>query len=407
MTYPKLRPLEAFPVEAQGQRLIGLRDPQGITENVAFIPQQWGILLTLLNGQNSVRDIQTILLRHSGQLVMSDQIQQIVDQLDEALLLDSPRFHAHRESVLRQFRQTPTRPAAHAGQSYPAEAEELRRYLDAFFQPPLGPGLPNFAGTTPVVALMVPHIDIRRGGYVYAHGYKEFLENCDADLFVIFGIAHGGTENVYTLTTKDFETPLGTVRTDAEFAQALARRCARNLFADEFVHKGEHSVEFQVIFLQHLLGDKRNFQIVPLLCGGLHEHVFNGTAPIENPQVAEFVDALKRTVVESGRRVAFIVSVDLSHVGPRFGDPTFSGAFLRRAEHADQAFLEHVTRLDPQGLFQQVRADKDAFRIDAFPAIYTLLHVIAAKAGRLVKYDQMIDSHIGSAVGFASVVFYE
>jgi hypothetical protein len=407
MTYPKLRPLEAFPVEAQGQRLIGLRDPQGITDNMAFVPHQWGALLMLFDGQNSVRDIQTILLRHTGQLVMTDQIQQIVDQLDEALLLDSPRFHAYRESVLNHFRQMPTRPAAHAGPSYPGDADELRRYLDEFFQPPLGPGFPNSVVATSVAALMVPHIDLRRGGFVYAHGYKEFLENCDADLFVIFGIAHCGTENVYTLTTKDFDTPLGTVQTDAGFVQSLARRCSRDLFADEFAHKGEHSVEFQVIFLQHLLGGKRDFQIAPLLCGGFHEHVFNGTSPIENPQVAEFVNALKQTVAESGRKVAFIVSVDLSHVGPRFGDPSFSGAFLRRAEHADQTFLNYVTQLDPQGLFQQVGEDKDAFRIDAFPAIYTLLHVMEAKEGRLIKYDQMIDSHVGSAVGFASVVFYQ
>lgn len=406
MTYPKLRPLEVFPVEAQGQRLIGLRDPQGITENVAFVPQQWGVLLALFNGQNSVRDIQTILLRHSGQLMMSDQIQQIIEQLDEALLLDSPRFHAYRESVVDRFRQMPTRPAAHAGQSYPSDPDELRHFLDAFFQPPLGPGMPHPVAVTTAVALMVPHIDIRRGGYVYAHGYKEFLEHCDADLFVIFGIAHCGTENVYTLTTKDFDTPLGTVQTDAAFMRSLARRCSRDWFADEFAHRGEHSVEFQVVFLQHLLGGKRDFQIAPLLCGGFHEHVFNGTSPIEDPQVAEFVDALKQMVVESGRKVAFIVSVDLSHVGPRFGDPTFSGPFLRRAEHADQTFLHHVTRLDPQGLFQQVREDRDAFRIDAFPAIYTLLHVMEAKEGRLVKYDQMIDPHIGSAVGFASVVFY-
>jgi hypothetical protein len=404
MTYPKIRPLEAFPVESQGQRFIGLRDPQGFCENVAFVPQQWGVLLSLLNGQNSVRDIQTIFLRHFGQLLMTDDIQRLIDQLDEALVLDSPRFQAHRENVLNHFRQLSARPAAHAGQAYPAEADELRQFLEEFFRLPLD-GQPPDTRSRPM-ALMVPHIDIRRGGSVYAHGYREFLEGCDADLFVIFGIAHCGTENVYTLTTKDFETPLGKVSTDKEFVHALARRSSRDWFADEFAHKGEHSVEFQVLFLQHLLSGARDFQIAPLLCGGFHEHVFNGTPPIENVEVMELVDALKQTVAESGRKVAFLVSVDLSHVGPRFGDQTFSPSFLRMAESADRTFLNSVTQLDPHGLFQQVRADGDAFRIDAFPAIYTALHAMEAKAARLVKYDQMIDSNIGSSVGFASVVFY-
>jgi hypothetical protein len=34
------------------------------------------------------------------------------------------------------------------------------------------------------------------------------------------------------------------------------------------------------------------------------------------------------------------------------------------------------------------------------------MHAMEAQSARMMKYDQMIDSNIGSAVGFASVVFY-
>ena len=35
---PRLRPIEAFPVEHEGQRFLALRDPAGYTESVVMIP---------------------------------------------------------------------------------------------------------------------------------------------------------------------------------------------------------------------------------------------------------------------------------------------------------------------------------------------------------------------------------
>lgn len=46
---------------------------------------------------------------------------------------------------------------------------------------------------------------------------------------------------MYTATRKDFETP---VRTDTDFINLLQQNYREDLFADEFFHKNEHSIEF-------------------------------------------------------------------------------------------------------------------------------------------------------------------
>jgi hypothetical protein len=58
---PRLRSLEAFPVEHEGQRMIGLRDPAGFTEEVVLLPVPLLDLVSLLDGQHSVPEIQALL----------------------------------------------------------------------------------------------------------------------------------------------------------------------------------------------------------------------------------------------------------------------------------------------------------------------------------------------------------
>jgi len=48
---PRLRALEAFPVEQDGQRLIGLRDPGGFTEQVVLLPIPALDIVSLFDGE--------------------------------------------------------------------------------------------------------------------------------------------------------------------------------------------------------------------------------------------------------------------------------------------------------------------------------------------------------------------
>jgi hypothetical protein len=97
--YPRLRPLEAFPVTIQGRKVLCLRDPMHYTDAVVSVPPQTAALLDLLDGKHSLLDIQEAFARRFGVLLLREQLLDVIRSLDDHLLLDSLRFAGHRTSV--------------------------------------------------------------------------------------------------------------------------------------------------------------------------------------------------------------------------------------------------------------------------------------------------------------------
>lgn len=396
---PRLRAVEAFPVEHEGQRCIALRDPAGFTDQIAVLPGPLLDLVSLFDGEHPVEAIREILRRRHGEAPSVEQIAALVDRLDDAGFLDSEQFRARRRATDDAFRQSAVRPAAHAGGAYAGEAAALREQIVGFFAPDRsGPR----AGT--LSALIAPHIDFHRGGPTYGSAYQEVLDRSDADLYVILGTCHAGMSDPFAVTLKPYETPLGPVGADRDFYEALARRAGQDLLASEPAHRAEHSIEFQAVMLQSLLGGRRPFTILPVLASYLHEAVWAGTEPEADPRVPRFLDALRETVAASSRRVCLVAGVDLAHVGPRFGDPDpNTEASLAIVEREDRAMLESVVAGDARGFFARVAADRDARRICGLSPIYSLLRVLPEAPGRLIEYRQWPDPE--GAVTFCAVSF--
>jgi MEMO1 family protein len=410
---PRLRAVEAFPVQHEGQRCIALRDPAGFTDRIAVLPGPLLDLVSLFDGEHPVAAIHEILRRRHGEAPSVDQIGALIEQLDDAGFLDSERFRARRRATDDAFRQSPTRPAAHAGGAYAGAPEALREQIAGFFRHPDGPGPadgarpadgPSRRAAGTLSALIAPHIDFHRGGPTYGRAYQEVLDRSDADLFVILGTCHAGMADPFAITLKPYDTPLGPAAVDRDFYEALARRAGQDLLASEPAHRAEHSIEFQALMLQYLLGARRPFTILPVLASYLHEAVWAGTEPEADPRVPRFLDALGETIASSPRRVCLIAGVDLAHVGPRFGDPDANTeASLATVERADRAMLEPVVAGDARGFFAGVAADGDARRICGLSPIYSLLRVLPEAPGRLIQYRQWPDPE--GAVTFCAVSF--
>jgi AmmeMemoRadiSam system protein B len=382
-----------------------LRDPAGYTAAVLMLPVTLVELLSMLDGEHSVVDIQAALMRRHGELVERVRIEGLIRSLDEQGFLDSPAFAARRQAEDRAFLEAPTRPASHAGGAYAADPDELRTMIDGFFVPPEGPGPVAGRGPgQPVRGLIAPHIDLHRGGPAYAWAYRDLAERGDADVFVVFGTCHAGMPDPFALTRKPFETPLGPAPVALDIVEALAARAGQDCFASELAHRHEHSIEFQAVFLRYLYAGRRDVAVVPVLTSFVHEALHRGHGPEDDPRVARFLDALADTVATCGRRVAFIAGADLAHVGPRFGDPEpVSAEELSRLEREDRAMLAAVETGDAAAFFESVRRDGDRRRICGLSPIYALLRATGGAAGSLRRYAQWPDP--AGVVTFASVVF--
>ncbi len=404
--YPRLRPVEVFPTTLQGQHVFCLRDPAHYTDAIVSVPPQTAAILNLFDGRHSLLDIQEAFARRFGGLLFREQLLQVIQSLDDCLLLESPRFSSHREAVEADFRRAAHRPARLAGTAYPSDPEALRRELDGFF---FAKGGPKDTPPTPAAAhltgLVVPHIDFARGGPCYAWGYRELAGALPVDRWIVFGTSHASIARPFALTRKVFETPLGPVDVDSECLAALLARIGPAYLDDEFAHRGEHSIEFQGVFLRHGTPAHQPVRMVPILCGSFHNFVEERRPPQSAEAVEEFLDALRETLAAIGGRTVVIASADLAHVGPQFGDPRpLTPGQLREVEEADRRMLSFVEAGDAEGFFRDVAKDGDRRNICGLPPIYAALRILGRHRGRLLRYGRWPDPN--GTVTFAALAMY-
>ncbi|MDG3002978.1 AmmeMemoRadiSam system protein B [Paludisphaera mucosa] len=409
-----LRPLSARRIENNDPPLMVLDDPRRFCSSPIVLPLAvFQNVVRHFNGRNRLEDVQKIVLDTTGERLDAAFLQRLIDDLDRAIAFEGATF----EAAVRDFHEAGERPAALAGRSYAAEPRRLADELDRYFRArggagPLALPAPKRTRSEPVRgprlrAVVSPHIDFTRGGTAYTWAYKRLVEESDADVFVVLGVAHQYCRSRFVLTRKDFATPLGPVKTDQAFVDRLVAEAGDHLFADELTHRSEHSIEFQAVFLKHVLGD-RPFTIVPILVGSFHDFVTRRVDPITDPEVARFVAALRTAEEAGGRKVAYIGGVDLCHVGPEFGDPeVVDSAFQDRIRRFDRSMLDRAEAADPTGWFRTASDVGDRWRVCGLAATYTMLHAIGPSQGKLLRYDQAIDERGRCCVSFASMVFHE
>ena len=411
---PRLRPVEIFPVQQDGQTFVYLKDPANFAAPIGLSPVGY-FILSHFDGRHTCLDIQEAYAKQFGSLLVSDELQKFIEMLDQHHYLQSEVFETHRKAVILDFRRQPTRAAAHVGGVYKADVNGLKAQLDGYFLDPKGPGLPSPAVAIPTPkAIVAPHIDFHRGGPAYAWAYKNLAESEGADLYIILGTSHCGGEMPYILTLKDFETPLGTVSTDREFVQRLQSQNQADFFADEYLHRGEHSIEFQVLYLKYiaqkraeLTGEaERPFKIVPILVSSFHALMMAKKLPETSDRIATFLRNLRSLAEADQRRVCYVAGVDLAHVGQQFGDrEPVDDAFLRWVGDEDQKLVERLAALDAPGFFHEIAKDEDKRKICGFSPLYSLIHLLDGARGNNLHYGQAFTAETGSAVTFTSMIF--
>lgn len=277
------------------------------------------------------------------------------------------------------------RPPSCAGSVYPAEPAALRRALDGW----LGLPAPRHPPGRPTRLLLAPHIDYPRGARAWAAAYRAL--STAADLFVVLGTAHATPPRLFALTRRDHATPLGVVPTDGPALDAIVREVgAAEVLADEAAHDGEHSIELQLVALRHVL--ERPFTALPVLCSAISH--LDDPAPFTD----RFLRALGRAV--AGRRVCFVASADLAHVGPLYGDPRPpTPAEAAWVEARDREALAFVERGDAAGFHRDTLRDDARRRVCGLAPIYAALRASGAGA-RVLHYERWSDGV--DSVSFAS-----
>lgn len=360
-------------------------------------------IVSLFDGTLS---FQQILDRFSPQGLSAEVLQELIRLLDESLFMTNDRFFAASQRVKDEFRALQVRSPALVGLSYPENPDKLGALVDGYLSPTITQSADEVTG------IVAPHIDYRRGGPCYGHIYPH-LRTSKADLYILIGTAHQYSTGLFHLCAKDFASPLGVAECNREFVSKVAAGFGiERAFAEEALHKREHSLELQLPFLARV---RSGVAIVPVLVGSFHRMLAGGRRPQQYEEYETFVATLSRCIADyrlTGKRVGFIAGVDMAHVGSAFGDTgRLSAERMREIAILDSEYLVAIAQCDKERLFEHVAKDNDARRICGFPSMYTILDVISRTfrrtVGTVIHYDQAVDYSTDCAVTFAGLTLSE
>jgi AmmeMemoRadiSam system protein B len=424
---PKLRSVEVRPFEDRGRPAFLLRDPLALSDKVAVLPQVLGPLLVLMDGSRDVAELHAALVVRAGLRVSEEIIQHVIDQLDDALLLENDHSAQAYAETLRAYRTAPFRPPSLAGAGYPSDPAGLRGFLDDYLAntsingTAASASLPHIPDSTPqaqledpdtdgqpeIMGLISPHIDYQRGGPIYAGVWERATSAVQAaDLVIIFGTDHAGGTGRITLTRQNYATPYGMLPTDTDLVDAIADAVGEEaVFAEEIHHLGEHSIELAAVWLHHIR-DGRPCQVVPVLCGSFQHFVMGEADPAVDPTLDATLDVLRTAT--ANRRTVVVAAADLAHVGPAFSDPVpIDRVRFGQLRAADEILIETLIDADADAFFRRIAAEGDRRNVCGLPPIYLTLRLLNGSArGELTGYDRCpADGQHTSFVSVCGVVF--
>jgi hypothetical protein len=267
------------------------------------------------------------------------------------------------------------------------------------------PGATGSDAAGELAGIAAPHVGLDGGRDAYAAAYRAMQPEHGDRVFVILGTSHYGEPERFGLTRKPFVTPLGRAIPDAVLVDELAAAAPEAVGMEDYCHAIEHSIEFQVLFLQHLYGP--GVRILPILCGSFAASLGTGGWPEDNGNVARFLDALGTIAAREGRRLFWVLGIDMAHRGKRYGDDFAARAGrdeMADTAAADRRRLERLSAGDAAGFWELVRENGDPLRWCGASPAYVLLKALPGVRGELLCYRQWnIDEQ--SVVTFAGMTF--
>ncbi|MBF0481961.1 MAG: AmmeMemoRadiSam system protein B, partial [Desulfovibrionaceae bacterium] len=171
----------------------------------------------------------------------------------------------------------------------------------------------------------------------------------------------------------------------------------------DFAHRFEHSIEFALLFLQHLL-PRGSFRIVPVLCGSPKLALAHYSRRCFQDAAGPFLDTL-RAAIRPGGETLVLASVDFCHIGPKFGHMEEAEQLQRDALLHDAALLTALVTGDSVAFWNESRTCKDRLNVCGFSALAALLEILPPCAGTVLGHEISRDDVSASAVSFAAAVF--
>ncbi|MBI5681239.1 MAG: MEMO1 family protein [Methanobacterium sp.] len=277
------------------------------------------------------------------------------------------------------------RKPAVAGIFYEENHDSLKKQIEWCFEHRLGPGkIPSVGTKREIKGLMVPHAGYIYSGPVAAHSYCKLAEDGFPETFVILSPNHNGLGSaISTMIEGEWETPLGNVEIDTEFARELVED-AGIIDSDISAHIQEHSLEVQIPFLQYFSED---FKIVPI------------SMWMQDIETSYDVGKSIKNVAETLQKdIVVIASSDMTHYQPQ-----------NIANQNDSYVLDAIKAMDEKLMIKRIM-ERNITMCGYGPVASTIIasKELGARESQILKYATSgdITGDLSAVVGYASAMFW-
>lgn len=283
------------------------------------------------------------------------------------------------------------REAQFAGQFYPGNKDELTKQLFELFEK-AGTLYTQSTHKQWPQALIVPHAGYVFSGEIAAAAYRQIPENASYKRVFVLASSHRYSFNgAAVFCTGNYKTSLGEIKVDTHLSKKLIKSSGL-FFEHNESHENEHSIEVQLPFLQHKLGNK--FLLVPIILGTHEPEICNKIA-----------EELKPWFTSEN---LFVISSDFSHY------PDYENACT-----VDELTATAICSNQPEKLRTVLKENKAlninnlATSLCGWTSMLTLLNITKNRDYTFEKilYQNSGDSKIyGSknrVVGYWSIAVYE
>ena len=396
---PRLRMnLEFMPSPIEDRPGLLIRDSYGYTDAVLIIPPPLVHCLECFDGQQTDLELRQRLVEITGELDVSAIQNHFKDTLAQAGFLHNDIFFELRDARHKEFFESEVREASHAGSAYPEDRLEVTKTLAQYMT---GGGT---AAGQDLIAIAAPHVSPFGGWQTYRAAYSALCDVHRDRTFIVLGTSHYGEPNRFGLTRKRFATPYGEAKPDLALIEELAQEPAALM--EDYCHAVEHSVEFQILFLQHLFGP--DIRVVPVLCGSFAESIYRGGDPEDDEGVRSFLGKLGNIGAREGNKLMWVLGIDLAHMGARYHDDFPAEAnrgLMDEVSRRDHERMDRVMKSDAQGFWSLVQEKQDDLKWCGSSPLYTFLRAVPGTTGVKRGYEQWnIDDE--SVVSFAAISFH-
>jgi AmmeMemoRadiSam system protein B len=263
---------------------------------------------------------------------------------------------------------------------------------------------PSGAGEN-LIGIAAPHVSPVGGYESYRAAYQLLGAPYQDRTFVILGTSHYGAADKFGLTRKAYRTPFGVTQTDVSLVDELTQKAGNAVATEDYCHAVEHSIEFQVVFLQSIFG--ADVKVLPILCGSYAHSIYRGGKPEANEDVNRFLGVLGEIAAREENRLLWVLGIDMAHMGRRYGDEFTALADeneMLAVGARDKQRMERVAAGDASGFWDLVQENRDDLKWCGSSPLYTFLKVRPGARGQVERYEQWnIDAE--SVVSFAGMSF--